>query len=741
MAFCSPLFLIAGGNFHEADKPLILHVALEGTNALVGGLGHIVQNLITLPNKNLNVYSVIPYYEFLRLRYEQEGVKLKEFTIKHRVFFNDGDRISKIYYHDKANQFLVEPQDINNDFTKKILKPSDIYNPTYMFNKVLYFNSAAAELAHYLNVSSVHLHGWHTGLVASLVKKKYNPVREQKQLKPIKVIAQMHMLSEEQGEEADQFLFKHLGLPYKEGEGLNLAASQIIDSDTLIFVSEGLVHNYKNGQDYNLKNILDTKGMFLQPITNSINHDNFSISSDRYNELKFQISETTDSTDVKKHHENIKKILYEMNLIASQDLPLLFYLGRLSEEKGLRYLGKIIEEWIALGGQVVIAGEPSSEQAKKDTEDLKFFYQNTDNVKIYTSIKEDQLQNTKYGVTKGHLLRAASDWAIIPSKVEACGLVAMELLSVGTPIITSWVQGLKDICNPINAYHPLSNKKFNIEDGNAISYFLDMNNPEATNHEIKVALKKAFDVYKNSEDDYWRMRLRLIKESKNFDWLSNEKGAYFKYYDVYNREDQTRNISNNTIKLDDIYNLYNSSDKIGAYENTQLYAVYNNIILSTPCKNENLSNLHDNDCDYEQNNKASVLNGFLYKKDSLHEDGISTWIMDKNGQIYIGAKSHAYYLKGAKGDESYGYPRPIACGGDIVVQDHKIIRINNRSGHYKPTTDQFILALKKMIEDKNGFLHKDVKIDVESELGRTLTYEELMNTPAKSIINNYNFQN
>jgi starch synthase len=210
---------------------------------------------------------------------------------------------------------------------------------------------------------------------------------------------------------------------------------------------------------------------------------------------------------------------------------------------------------------------------------------------------------------------------------------------------------------------------------------------------------------------------------------------------VYNREDQTRNISNNTIKLDDIYNLYNSSDKIGAYENTQLYAVYNNIILSTPCKNENLSNLHDNDCDYEQNNKASVLNGFLYKKDSLHEDGISTWIMDKNGQIYIGAKSHAYYLKGAKGDESYGYPRPIACGGDIVVQDHKIIRINNRSGHYKPTTDQFILALKKMIEDKNGFLHKDVKIDVESELGRTLTYEELMNTPAKSIINNYNFQN
>jgi len=741
LAFCSPLFLIAGGNFHEADKPLILHVALEGTNALVGGLGHIVQNLITLPNKNLNVYSVIPYYEFLRLRYEQEGVKLKEFTIKHRVFFNDGDRISKIYYHDKANQFLVEPQDINNDFTKKILKPSDIYNPTYMFNKVLYFNSAAAELAHYLNVSSVHLHGWHTGLVASLVKKKYNPVREQKQLKPIKVIAQMHMLSEEQGEEADQFLFKHLGLPYKEGEGLNLAASQIIDSDTLIFVSEGLVHNYKNGQDYNLKNILDTKGMFLQPITNSINHDNFSISSDRYNELKFQISETTDSTDVKKHHENIKKILYEMNLIASQDLPLLFYLGRLSEEKGLRYLGKIIEEWIALGGQVVIAGEPSSEQAKKDTEDLKFFYQNTDNVKIYTSIKEDQLQNTKYGVTKGHLLRAASDWAIIPSKVEACGLVAMELLSVGTPIITSWVQGLKDICNPINAYHPLSNKKFNIEDGNAISYFLDMNNPEATNHEIKVALKKAFDVYKNSKDDYWRMRLRLIGESKKFDWLSKEKGAYFKYYDVYNREDQTRNISNNTIKLDDIYNLYNSSDKIGAYENTQLYAVYNNIILSTPCKNENLSNLHDNDCDYEQNNKASVLNGFLYKKDSLHEDGISTWIMDKNGQIYIGAKSHAYYLKGAKGDESYGYPRPIACGGDIVVQDHKIIRINNRSGHYKPTTDQFILALKKMIEDKNGFLHKDVKIDVESELGRTLTYEELMNTPAKSIINNYNFQN
>ncbi|MBX9696994.1 MAG: hypothetical protein K2X98_04365 [Alphaproteobacteria bacterium] len=154
----------------------------------------------------------------------------------------------------------------------------------------------------------------------------------------------------------------------------------------------------------------------------------------------------------------------------------------------------------------------------------------------------------------------------------------------------------------------------------------------------------------------------------------------------------------------------------------------------------------DNTPDKREKTKLTIRDGALYdRKDRVFTTEVEKkgqndtldfiWVMDKDENIYIereyGKKSqnprgnfHSYFIKSKK-EEIGG--KPIACGGNIKVsKSGKIIFINNQSGHYTPSTDQFLLALHALYE--KDVLDKSVDIkDVSNHETYTLETIERMN--------------
>ncbi|AJJ47215.1 glycogen/starch synthase [Francisella tularensis] len=675
------------------NQKIVLHAALEGHNAIVGGLGMVVKDLSlneyqhSSGSHNYITYSIIPYYFFLKEKYKGDNI-VEVATINHEVFTEN--RNTRVFYNDKYKQFLIEPDEQNSDMVNK-----PIYTQESSYLTIAYFNSAVASFANFLNVSSLHLHAWHSGLAAPLIKKKYNIERKQKGLKPIKVISHVHMLNEEQGTEQDQFLYKNLGLDYKTNEKLNIMASQIIESDFLIFVSKGLVYDYQNGLDYGLKKILDEKGTYLRSVRNGINYNNYSLfNKELYKEYSLD-QNTFTNDDFNLNKTRIKEILYKENIISSKDKPLLLYIGRFSEEKGIKSFQIIIDSWLKLGGQVVLAGQAYDPNSDSHIIKLQDIYKMNEDVKIYNNIIKDQKEklSDEVEISKGHLLRAAADWAIIPSQIESCGLIAMELLSVGTPIITSWVQGLKDTLNPYGVVNPIVSDSNNIN-YNSISYFYEKNMPEdQLKYEIDRAFLKAFDIL-NNRKEYLKISVKALKNSSDYDLKNNTLPQLYQIYDEASED----------IDLKENYSLYNLEDLMIDFESElsleQLgkekkysFDKKNNFLVSTASiyddisDKDNYENIDRNSIIYNTENKEIV--------SKIDSSGTFIWVLDINGNFYIdtGKKGnklcHAFICKNKN-----QIPKPIVCAGDIKVENGNITYIDNRSGHYKPTLDQFILALK-----------------------------------------------
>ncbi|WP_232310106.1 MULTISPECIES: glycogen/starch synthase [Francisella] len=679
---------------------------------------------------NYITYSIIPYYSSLKEKYKDDNI-VEVTTINHEVFTEN--RNTKIFYNDKYKQFLIEPDEQNSDMVNK-----PIYTQESSYLTIAYFNSAVASFANFLNVSSLHLHAWHSGLAAPLIKKKYNIERKQKGLKPIKVISHVHMLNEEQGTEQDQLLYKYLGLEYKTNEKLNIMASQIIESDFLIFVSKGLVYDYQNGLDYGLKKVLDAKGTYLRGVRNGINYNNYSLfNKELYKEYSLD-QNTFTNDDFNLNKSRIKEILYKEKIISSKDKPLLLYIGRFSEEKGIKSFQIIIDSWLKLGGQVVLAGQAYDPNSDSHIIKLQDIYKMNEDVKIYNNIIKDQKEklSDEVEISKGHLLRTAADWAIIPSQIESCGLIAMELLSVGTPIITSWVQGLKDTLNPYGVVNPIVSDPNNIN-YNSISYFYEKNMPEdQLKYEIDRAFLKAFDILKNRKE-YLRISVKALKNSSDYDLKNNTLPQLYQIYEE----------ASEGIDLKENYSLYNLEELLINYESELSLEQFgkekkysfnekNDFLIATASIYDDV-NVEDN---YENIDKDSIIynaknEGIVSKIDG---SGTFIWVLDTYGNFYIDTNKHskktchAFICKNKN-----QIPKPIACGGDIKIESGKIVYIDNRSGHYTPTLDQFLLALKYL--DKIGILNENVKIK-EEIYNLDITIEQIRNMDVNKIKNLYYLQ-
>lgn len=297
-----------------------------------------------------------------------------------------------------------------------------------------YFSHAALKTVQELLPKSeiLHLNDWQTGLMSYLLKydSKYQNISQIKTVFTIHNIAYQGRFSKE--------LMPFLNTEYSNilefDDVINFLKTGIIASDHVTTVSptykEELKHAYFA---YGLQGILKLRDQSFSGIINGIDISDFDPENDSALEKNYSVDTLKDKS------KNKKAILKQFGL-RDPKLPLIGMVSRITEAKGFSLVADVIKDlvekkivnFILLG-----SGDPYFEQTFQYFKD-----EYPENVGVYLGYS-DGLARQIY---------AASDFFMMPSRFEPCGLSQLIAMRYGALPIVHKTGGLKDTVEPFNEY-------------------------------------------------------------------------------------------------------------------------------------------------------------------------------------------------------------------------------------------------------------------------------------------------
>lgn len=180
------------------------------------------------------------------------------------------------------------------------------------------------------------------------------------------------------------------------------------------------------------------------------------------------------------------------------DRPILGFIGRLQDQKGIDLLLEIFERLIQHNVGIIILGEGSRAYEER----------------VLRLMEDYPLRlsaNVSYTEDLAHRIQAGSDIFLMPSRYEPCGLTQMYSLKYGTPPVATKVGGLNDSIIP----YP---------DPEATGFHFDKPEPEP----FYQAILQALDVWENDREQWENIRRRAMLQA--FTWEKSAK-KYIKVYE------------------------------------------------------------------------------------------------------------------------------------------------------------------------------------------------------------------
>lgn len=401
-----------------------------------GGLGDVIESLPKALSKiGIDIRIVLPYYNVIKEKYnlKKEG----EFAIE----FNSTEEHIGIY-----SAFLPNT-DIKVYFlgNKRYLFSSNSNGKDKRIEQFAFFNLAVVHFIkwvsehHHWSPSLVHCNDWHTALIPLILKQKekssiptlltiHNLLYQG--IGSLRVLDLLNMKDEEAQE-------LKRGKPATE---INVLGEGIIHATRVSTVSVSYAKEIAN--DYNNSPI----GPFLKKredvnrgrdgkiigILNGIDYDVWNPVKDELIFHKFDIS----NWEVGKK-DNKEDLLKSLGL---QDKPTFCFVGRLAKQKGLDVLIKAITGLESLNINVIILGAGNL-IIQEDVLELAQKYPSW--------VRAEPI----YSEELAHKIYAGSDFILIPSRYEPCGLIQMIAMRYGTIPIASRTGGLQDsILNGKNGF-------------------------------------------------------------------------------------------------------------------------------------------------------------------------------------------------------------------------------------------------------------------------------------------------
>ena len=366
----------------------------------------------------------------------------------------------------------------------------------YEHERYVAFSLATLEYAKQLNFRAdiIHSNDWHTAMIPLYIKAKY---KFDEFWSKTKNVFEIHNLAY-QGvwfEDILDFANMRKDIVFNEwgcehyGK-VNWMKGAINYADCVVAVSpnyarEILTSEYGEGMDYTLRGHTDK----LVGIVNGIDYDTFNPKTDKTLEKNYDVK------SLKNKEENKKAILEYFGLKYNPERPLIALISRLVEQKGLDLIRGAENELRNMNADFIFLGS-----GDKDYENMFIWLSNnTPNIRTYVGYRGDL----------ANLIYAGSDFFLMPSRFEPCGLSQLIAMHFGSLPIVRATGGLEDT---VTGY-PLDNSngfKFWGYDGWA----------------MKDAILTAMGVYK---DKYTFNAMRESAMKADFSWKESAK----KYLEMY----------------------------------------------------------------------------------------------------------------------------------------------------------------------------------------------------------------
>lgn len=298
-----------------------------------------------------------------------------------------------------------------------------------------FFSRAIVEFVRTMSVpvDIVHLNDWHTGLAPVYAQQYYADDFEDRSF-----VFTIHNLAYQGQFPAEEF--KATGLPKSllkesalgQGDGFNLLKAGLRYSDFLTTVSPTYSEEIKTEEEgFGLDEVLREREDVFSGILNGAAYDVWSPDIDPVIAVRYDV----DSLNGKRR--NKAELQHAFKLPVRPMLPLLGFIGRLAEQKGLDILLPALRELLEgftserEGFQVVLLGEGD----KKYQDQL---------LELAKDFPKRVAAHIGYGEDHAHKIQAGSDILLVPSRFEPCGLSQMYALKYGTLPLVHATGGLVD---------------------------------------------------------------------------------------------------------------------------------------------------------------------------------------------------------------------------------------------------------------------------------------------------------
>jgi len=399
-----------------------------------GGLAEVASALPkTIKRLGHNIIIITPFYaqvidvkKFnLKLVYENVALEIdKENDVKFNVWQGYLIEGLPVYFIENGQYFS---------------RKKELYGSRHENRRFYLFDLAVLKLLTLLKFTAdvIHCHDWHTGLIPELLQKEF---KDSRVLQNTRSIFTLHNLAfqfghdwwqvpSEKKDDGRKLLPKFTD---PDIENINFVKRAILHADIINAVSEQyaqeiLTPNF--GQDLNKILLSNKKKLF--GIINGIDQLEYNPATDPGLVKNY----SSDSFYFKKQNKESLQKMFKLPVKA--EWPLIGMTSRLTEQKGLDLLVKIIETLLALDIQFIIMGDGD----KKYINFLNRLQKHYPKKLAYFGF-EQKLETSIY---------AGADLLLLPSKFEPCGLNQLYAMRYGCIPIVHKIGGLADTVTNFNA--------------------------------------------------------------------------------------------------------------------------------------------------------------------------------------------------------------------------------------------------------------------------------------------------
>ena len=422
-------------------KLKIVHISSEvAPFSKTGGLADVARSLPkAIKRLGHEVIVITPMYGQV---IDKDKYDLKLIYENVKVYLNSKEAIRVNYWKGYSMEnlpiYFIECK-------KYFSKRKTLYGSGHENARWFVFDVAALKLISLLKFKAdiVNCHDWQTGLIPYYLKTDF---RYSKTLKKVKTIFTIHNLVFQMGmnwwevppKKKD---FGRTRIPHladKNIKYINFVKRAILSADAISTVSEQYreeIMTRKFGQD--LHRILKNRGQRLFGIVNGIDYNAYNPEKDLglFKHYSYE----------KIHRKKLNKeyLQKKFGLNIDMKIPVFCTTSRVAYQKGIELVLKIIDSLIKLNIQIIIMGDGDKNYIKE----LKKLQKKYKKKVVWLPFSKNKNYET--------LLYAGSDFFLLPSHHEPCGINQLIAMRYGCVPIVRKVGGLQDT---VTNYNPVTKK-------------------------------------------------------------------------------------------------------------------------------------------------------------------------------------------------------------------------------------------------------------------------------------------